>query len=290
MADDARISTTLPRHPKTVKLRRRLEERGCWALVCLFLWVADSRPDGNLSGMSDEDIAIAADWGGAPGVLVQALMDVGFLDGEPGRFFIHDWMEHNPFAATRSQRIQAARDAANARWGRRRQATDVQPAAGTDADRMPAACESHAERMRPVENRNAHHTTPHHTTPPAPLLATPDTASCAQPSGDCTPIAISLPLNDGSDFGISEVQAEKWTALFGAIDVRQELRKMKAWLEANPKRRKTKRGLMAFCVSWLTRAQDSPHRQPSAQTVPISAASKSYSGGRIENPDGSFDL
>ena len=62
MADDARISTAFPRHPKTVKLQRRLGATGCGSLVCLFLWVADNRPDGDLSGMSDEDIEIAAGW------------------------------------------------------------------------------------------------------------------------------------------------------------------------------------------------------------------------------------
>lgn len=44
MADDARISTALPRHPKTVMLQRRLGASGCWSLVCLFLWVADNNP------------------------------------------------------------------------------------------------------------------------------------------------------------------------------------------------------------------------------------------------------
>src|SRR5215472_7279954 len=86
MADDARISTAFPRHPKTVKLRRRLGLDGCWHLVCLFLWVAENRPDGSLEGMSHEDIEIAAGWTGEAGKFVEALVDVRFLDGQEGCF------------------------------------------------------------------------------------------------------------------------------------------------------------------------------------------------------------
>lgn len=117
MADDARISTAFPRHPKTVKLQRRLGATGCWSLVCLFLWVADNRPDGDLSGMSDEDIEIAAGWSGDPNTFVGALVEVGFLDGQDSVRSIHDWVEHNPWAATRGERVAKAKKAAAARWG-----------------------------------------------------------------------------------------------------------------------------------------------------------------------------
>src|SRR5690349_10978924 len=122
MADDARISTALPRHPKTVKLFRTLQERGCWHLVCLFLWVAENRPDGDLEGLSSEDIEIAAGWSGELGTFTSALVEVGFLDGNEGNFLVHDWAEHNPWAANRGQRIQAAREAANQRWHRKQEA------------------------------------------------------------------------------------------------------------------------------------------------------------------------
>lgn len=95
MADDARISTALPRHPKTVKLQRRLGAPGCWSLVCLFLWVADNRPDGNLRGMTSEDVEIAANWTGDSGVFAKTLAEVRFVDGSEGAYCIHDWTEHN---------------------------------------------------------------------------------------------------------------------------------------------------------------------------------------------------
>jgi hypothetical protein len=144
MADDARISTALPRHPKTVKLLRRLQERGGWALLCLFLWVAENRSDGNLEGLTGEDIEIAANWAGEPGAFISGLTAVGFLDGDDGAFTVHDWAEHNPWAANRGRRIEAARAAASIRWERAAQPTSERMAEKSHATRMPVAYEPHA--------------------------------------------------------------------------------------------------------------------------------------------------
>ena len=146
MADDARISTALPRHPKTVKLHRRLGAEGCWHLVCLFLWVSDNHPDGNLNGMSDEDIEIAAGWNGQQGQFSKSLSELHFLDGAENSRAVHDWAEHNAWAANRPQRIAAARAAAGKRWQRKQ-----------NADGMRVACHSHETAMP---------TSPHLTSPP----------------------------------------------------------------------------------------------------------------------------
>ena len=106
---DARISVGLPAHPKTKKLIRRLGEGGAWRLVCLFLWVAQSRPDGDLSGMTGEDIELAADWQGEEGAFIKALIEVGFVDGEEGAYSVHDWEEHNPWAAGADARSEKSK-------------------------------------------------------------------------------------------------------------------------------------------------------------------------------------
>ncbi len=69
-------------------------------------------------------------------------------------------------------------------------------------------------------------------------------------------LCISLILNDNSEYPVYQDQADKWAALYPAVDVGQELRKMAGWCEANPKRRKTKRGVLNFINSWLSREQD----------------------------------
>ena len=65
-----------------------------------------------------------------------------------------------------------------------------------------------------------------------------------------------MTLNDGSMWEPSEEQVNKWIGLYPAVSVAQELNAMVGWIDANPKRRKTKRGISTFCNSWLARAQD----------------------------------
>jgi hypothetical protein len=154
MADDARISTALPRHPKTVKLQRRLGAPGFCSLICLFLWVAENRPTGDLEGMSDEDIEIAATWPGESETFVRTLTEVGFLDGAKGAYRVHDWAEHNPWAANRPRRVEKARAAAGARWESKHSAIEKsEPSAAS----MHGACSEHVLAMP---------TSPHLTTPP----------------------------------------------------------------------------------------------------------------------------
>lgn len=66
---------------------------------------------------------------------------------------------------------------------------------------------------------------------------------------------VCLLLKDGTEYPIYESHIEKWTGLYPAVDVRQELRSMSAWCESNPQKRKTKSGVLRFVNSWLSRAQ-----------------------------------
>lgn len=109
MATDARISAELPGHPKTKKLIKRLGAGAAWHLICLFLWAAANRSDGDLAGMTDEDIELAVDWMGENGKFIAELADIGFLDGEEGARSIHDWEIHNPWAAGAEMRSAKAR-------------------------------------------------------------------------------------------------------------------------------------------------------------------------------------
>ena len=107
---DARIQTTLPAHPKTKRLLRALGADGGWYLVRLFLWAAENRSDGDLTGITDEDIELAIDWPREPRTFVAALVACGFVEGDEGERSIHDWADHNGWANGAGMR------AAKARW------------------------------------------------------------------------------------------------------------------------------------------------------------------------------
>ena len=70
------------------------------------------------------------------------------------------------------------------------------------------------------------------------------------------PAVISLPLNDGTLYPITQPDIDKWTELYPAVNVISELRKMVGWLDANKDRRKTRKGVLRFIVNWLSGQQD----------------------------------
>ena len=86
-------------------------------------------------------------------------------------------------------------------------------------------------------------------------------------------LAGTLPLVDGTDYQISKAQVAEWHGAFPALDIVQQLKAMKVWIAANPQKRKTRRGIAKFIVSWLGREQDKPHiGQPGGSFIPTPKA------------------
>lgn len=71
------------------------------------------------------------------------------------------------------------------------------------------------------------------------------------------PTVIALPMIDGNDYPICQSQIDDWADVFPAVDILADLKRMRAWLNANPTRRKTLRGIKRFIVTWLSKTQDS---------------------------------
>ena len=79
---------------------------------------------------------------------------------------------------------------------------------------------------------------------------------CAEPQAADAPPVISLPLNDGTFYDVSENDRAKWSQLYPNVDVLQQLRNMAGWCDANPTKRKTRGGIKRFITAWLAREQD----------------------------------
>lgn len=69
-------------------------------------------------------------------------------------------------------------------------------------------------------------------------------------------VFIRIPLNDQTEYEIHKDQVEEWKKLYPAIEVEQHLRNYRGWAIANPKKRKTKRGILQSINSWLIDKQD----------------------------------
>jgi hypothetical protein len=79
-----------------------------------------------------------------------------------------------------------------------------------------------------------------------------------EPSATEVPaVFLDLPTNvSGKSYAISEAQVNEWEPLYPAVDVRQQIRNIRGWLDANPSRRKTSRGMARFIAAWLGKTQD----------------------------------
>lgn len=81
---------------------------------------------------------------------------------------------------------------------------------------------------------------------------------CAeQDSAPAEPPLIELPLNTaGATHKVFAADVRHWREIYPAVDVDCQLRLMLGWLEANPKRRKTKDGIGRFINRWLANEQN----------------------------------
>ena len=82
---------------------------------------------------------------------------------------------------------------------------------------------------------------------------------CPEPENsapDGTGIGINIPLNDGIFYNPLEEKITCWQQAYPAVDIKAELYKVVAWCDANPMKRKTKRGVERFLNNWLDRAQN----------------------------------
>ncbi len=65
-----------------------------------------------------------------------------------------------------------------------------------------------------------------------------------------------IPLNDGSEFGVSKEFSAELEKLYPAVNVQQTLNEIRGWNLAHPAKRKTKTGVQAHINSWMQKEQN----------------------------------
>lgn len=93
---------------------------------------------------------------------------------------------------------------------------------------------------------------------------------------------ILFPLNDGTEYPVSQQQRREWEGLYPAVDVVQQLRSMKGWLDANPKKRKTKGGITRFVNGWLAKEQNRGGSTQAGGASPATQGKRSYDIKELE--------
>ena len=253
MNTDIRISVGIVNHPKTVKLMRRCGDRAFFSIISLWTWAAQYRPDGVLTGLDKEDIEIASAWQGESGKFFNELIALKFVEESEGVFLLHDWAEHNSWAAKADERSGQARFSRLAK---------VNPEIYTELKNKGISTISKEEYERLINDRL---TTVNASLTPAPAPAPKQKDlkdSCAEPSAIAEPQRhkpmpfITLPLNDKTEYPIYYGMIEEWKNLFPKVDIEQELREIRAWNISHTTQRKTKTGIMKHITGWLAKEQD----------------------------------
>ena len=117
---------------------------------------------------------------------------------------------------------------------------------------------------------------------PAPEPETKEKAGQEKPAGhnaskkaaDTEPktadeIIIQLPLNDNTNYNVTQEEITEFSSLYPAVDVLQEYRGMKAWCMSNPHKRKTRNGIKKFINGWLSSAQKQNQNAHPASQKPL---------------------
>jgi len=222
-------------HPKTLALKSALQTTlptVVGHLELLWHFTAQHAPRGDIGKWSNAAISGACYWDGDADAFVEALITSGYVEqSEEFRLVIHDWPEHCP------QYVRAALSKKGITFA----TSEAQQDLSLDGDKEGSSDPSIQAKPN--------------LTKPSQAKTPSESSGAAQAPPAATVIA--LTLNDHSEYPITEELVEEWRGLFPAVDIEQELRKMRAWLTSNPKNRKTRRGILKFVTNWLSRQQDS---------------------------------
>lgn len=87
-----------------------------------------------------------------------------------------------------------------------------------------------------------------------------DSLEPERPASKLEPVLIFKTVGKESEFRLYRDQLLTWHEAFPALEIYQQCVKAQAWLEANPTRRKTARGMPRFLYNWLGRSQNNGAR------------------------------
>ena len=86
-------------------------------------------------------------------------------------------------------------------------------------------------------------------------------------NGAAPPAAVFPTVGTEKAWYLSLNQISEWANTYPGIDVEVECMKALGWIDANPERRKTAKGMKRFLVGWLNRCQPTEPPRPPGPTV-----------------------
>jgi hypothetical protein len=135
----------------------------------------------------------------------------------------------------------------------------------------------------PPVNQSGTQSTIHNplTTTPHPLIkpSCPESASPAsrQDPGEAV-FVLPCKGSGAKTWPVSQRMLHEWQEAFPGVELMPQLHQMRLWLQNNPQKAKTARGMSTFVLGWLGRAQDRPRpaSRPGFSGRPASLADQEY--------------
>lgn len=202
-------------------------------------------PDGSTADLDPRDLAALMGWDGDPGVLVETLKSVGVVTAS-GALADSDRMTKGYKAAEAARQRREVKKlngggATSATVGdaSRRSATRR----GSSIERTNERTNEHRDSSEPVSDRSK---------PAAPELLNLTSDEVEKP-------ILTFPAvgKGASTWNLTETIRQELAEAFPGVDVVGEAKKARAWIVANPTKRKTAKGYRAFLTRWIAKANDS---------------------------------
>ena len=231
---------------KRIKKLRKLAGGDTYTIIYLKMQLVAMKKDGILeyTGLEKtfaEELALELDEEpGNVGVTVNYLLNCGLLEEtSKSEYFVPYAVMNTGSESTSTRRVREHRE---------RKALQC----NADVTPVKQLCNTEIEKEIEIDteiDKENSSLLPGVETPPVP----------PEPPKPSSPVLITILLNDKTEYQITEDDVLKWKELYQAVDVMQELRKMKGWADANPSKRKTRNGIKRFINGWLSKEQDKYH-------------------------------
>ena len=233
---------------KLMRLKRALgltQYQAVGLLECLWHFTAHNTPDGGIGRYTDDDIAAVLEWENAAAELIGALIESGWIDRhQDGSLWVHDWLEHCPtwVKGVAANKIAREKNVSGTKCGTKSPTKSPTESTSSVATTLPFLT------LPNLTKEEIH-------------LPGPEVTGLPRPENPNAEI-LTAPLADGTTWTISQSMIEDWSRSFPNLEVRAQILGAVAWLEANPKKRKTAKGMPRFLTSWLLRTVSRPVKVP----------------------------
>lgn len=121
---------------KTMRLVARLGPGSDVLPLRLWAYVAKQCPESGRLALLESELEHICGWWGEKGVMVTAMIEIGFLERGADFYIVHDWLEHSGHLAAFKKR---AKKAAQKRWGIKRKSSNATSIASSSPKQCPSS-------------------------------------------------------------------------------------------------------------------------------------------------------